>query len=79
MADTMQDVLAAPPMPTAAASDVVMAPMPVNPAAAPVAADLPTATPEVVATETLYIQNLNERIKIPGACSMQVECFNRTY
>ena len=67
MADTMQDVLAAPPMPTPGGPDV-MAPMPVNPAAAPVAANLPTATPEVVATETLYIQNLNERIKIPGAC-----------
>lgn len=52
-------------MPTSASVDVVMAPMPVNPAAAPVAANLPTAIPEVIATETLYIQNLNERIKIP--------------
>jgi hypothetical protein len=31
-----------------------------NPAAAPV-------VPEVEVSETLYIQNLNERIKIPGA------------
>jgi hypothetical protein len=27
------------------------------------------AEPEVAATETLYIQNLNERIKVPSACA----------
>ncbi|KZT73369.1 RNA-binding domain-containing protein [Daedalea quercina L-15889] len=61
--------LAAPPVAPDAIQGVIAAPAPVSgavtvsPTAAPVA-DAPSTEPEFI-SETLYIQNLNEKIKIP--------------
>lgn len=41
-----------------------------QPVEAPPSATETTPVPEELASETLYIQNLNERIKMPGAITM---------
>ncbi|KAH8120035.1 RNA-binding domain-containing protein [Phellopilus nigrolimitatus] len=66
MADSMVGVLPAPVVSTSVPSELVMQPTPVNPATVPDASSIPTApsVPLETATETLYIQNLNERIKV---------------
>ncbi|TFY55033.1 hypothetical protein EVJ58_g8502, partial [Rhodofomes roseus] len=60
--------IAAPPMASDAMQGLIAAPAPVSALAVPSAAEpvapAPSAEPEF-ATETLYIQNLNEKIKIP--------------
>lgn len=65
----MQGVLPAPTVASSVPPELAMQqPTPVNLATIPNASTLPTAPstqPEV--TETLYIQNLNERIKLTGA------------
>lgn len=64
--------IAAPPVAPDAVQGVIAAPAPVSGAVAAVpttgapAAPAPSTEPEFV-SETLYIQNLNEKIKIPGA------------
>ncbi|KAL5518787.1 hypothetical protein ACEPAH_470 [Sanghuangporus vaninii] len=65
MAEPMQSVLPAPITATSVPSELVAQPAPHNPSAVPNASTLappPSAPPNV--SETLYIQNLNERIKI---------------
>lgn len=59
--------IAAPPVAPNAAQGVIVAPAPVPGAidVQPDGAPAPPAEPEV-ASETLYIQNLNEKIRIPG-------------
>ena len=64
--------IAAPPVAPDAVQGVIAAPAPVPgaiaavPSAGAPAAPAPSAEPEFV-SETLYIQNLNEKIRIPGA------------
>lgn len=65
----MQGVLPAPTIASSVPPELAMQqPTPVNLATVPNAASLPTApsTQPLEVTETLYIQNLNERIKING-------------
>ena len=68
MAESMQGVVPIPATSSAIEVDGVMQPTPVNPASVPNAQTLPTATsvppPAEIVSETLYIQNLNERIKL---------------
>ncbi|EJD03796.1 RNA-binding domain-containing protein [Fomitiporia mediterranea MF3/22] len=66
MADSMTGIAPAPIIANSVPADLVMQPAPVNPASIPNAAELPTTptVPPEVVTETLYIQNLNERIKL---------------
>ena len=70
----MADILPASTISATAHPDLVMQqPTPVNLANVPVASTLPTAPsapPPEVASETLYIQNLNERIKLAGMQSL---------
>lgn len=69
MSDAMQGVMPAAPMPPVNGADIAMAPQPLDASATLDGAASPSAPPEppeVVATETLYIQNLNERIKVDG-------------
>ncbi|THH08348.1 hypothetical protein EW145_g2764 [Phellinidium pouzarii] len=66
MADSMPGILPVPNVSASAPPELVMQPSPVNPATIPNAAIMPTspsAPPETM-SETLYIQNLNERIKV---------------
>ena len=74
MAESMQGVVPIPATSSTIEVDGVMQPTPVNPASVPNAQTLPTATsvppPAEIVSETLYIQNLNERIKLnskPGS------------
>ena len=67
MADPMQGVMSASITATSVPTELVAQPAPLNPAAVPNATTLapaPSAPP--VVSETLYIQNLNERIKLNG-------------
>ena len=67
--------IAAPPVAPDAVQGVIAAPAPVSGAIAAVpatgtpAAPAPPAEPEFI-SETLYIQNLNEKIKIPGTLAL---------
>ena len=67
--------IAAPPVAPDAVQGVIAAPAPVSGAVAAVptsgapAVPAPSAEPEFV-SETLYIQNLNEKIKIPGGLAL---------
>lgn len=71
----MQGVLPAPTISSTVPAELAMQqPTPVNLATIPNAASLPTAPstqPEI--TETLYIQNLNERIKLNGECYLYIK------
>ena len=62
--------IAAPPIAPDGPQSIIAAPAPISAeavAAAATAAQAATApAPEQPASETLYIQNLNEKIKIPG-------------
>ena len=69
MAEQMQGVLPAPAIQSSVPAEMaVIAPAPVDPSAAPVAATIQPAAsvPPDSVTETLYIQNLNERVKLDG-------------
>lgn len=69
MSDAMQGVMPAPIIPPANGADFATPPQPMDASAPLEGVASPTAPPEppeVVATETLYIQNLNERIKVDG-------------
>lgn len=60
--------LAAPPLAPDAMQGVIAAPAPVSGAIVAAAPPAPPPQPEHI-SETLYIQNLNEKIKIPGLFS----------
>lgn len=66
----MADIAALPVAPDAV-QGIIAAPAPVSGdiAVPPAGAPVPPAEPEV-ASETLYIQNLNEKIKIPGTLTL---------
>ncbi|KAI5120840.1 hypothetical protein M0805_007027 [Coniferiporia weirii] len=66
MADSMQGVLPAPAVSMDIPPELVAQPTPVNPSTIPNASAIPAAgsTPPESISETLYIQNLNEGIKL---------------
>lgn len=73
MAEQMQGVLPASAIQSSVSPELaVMAPAPVNPSATPAAENIqsPASAPPEQVSETLYIQNLNERVKLDGKTSL---------
>lgn len=73
MAEQMQGVLPASAIQSSVSPELaVMAPAPVNPSATPAAENIqpPASAPPEKVSETLYIQNLNERVKLDGKTSL---------